>query len=607
MAKTDYHIFVENGKEGLKDAMDRTVLFAVYDGIMFSNANTPVGICKGMKWGLADVRGRIIVDSKYDNLYFAHNGRIAVCIDKKWGYIDYKGKEIIPMIYEDALEFIDAEYCFGTPMAWVLKDGKWGTINLMGEVIIPFEYDSAEEFKGKIIVEKDKKSGIINHKNEFIIPLGDNVIHFLDNNLVFFSGDDLYGAINLATNERYEFDYDIEEYAFSGGFAIVEKAEKKNVIDKNFNVLLPEWHDEIELLENGKILLIDEYTCVLYDTASGESKGCQQDGEYVYLPDGKTMYYISRWCDDTVHVKAGIENLAYLAHDEEDEFNEKYQMIIHLRTLKFDEGVTTIGTGWEELDLNSSMYEPQIDIFLPSTLKKVHPKAFCDMVTIIRDIYVPFGMGDTMRSILPSHLHPFIKEESKGIAAIFDDVKCKDFTNDPFTLYMKMARKLPKKLLEYAGVILIILMFIPLWGFAITKNAILPFEPFVITILICIAIISAIISAIAKRKQSKAYKGFLWCMFGWAIVLFAVCGTFLFFFFAANNFIGGGETRYTHGEIIKLTESGKDTKIDINIPKFGKTIHRSFSTPIPYKEGDNCSVKYHKGLFGIYVIDEDIE
>ena len=96
-------------------------------------------------------------------------------------------------------------------------------------------------------------------------------------------------------------------------------------------------------------------------------------------------------------------------------------------------------------------------------------------------------------------------------------------------------------------------------------------------------------------------------MFGWAIVLFAVCGTFLFFFFAANNFIGGGETRYTHGEIIKLTESGKDTKIDINIPKFDKTIHRSFSTPIPYKEGDNCSVKYHKGLFGIYVIDEDIE
>ena len=35
MAKTDYHIFVENGKIGLKDATDRVVLFAVYDSIVF--------------------------------------------------------------------------------------------------------------------------------------------------------------------------------------------------------------------------------------------------------------------------------------------------------------------------------------------------------------------------------------------------------------------------------------------------------------------------------------------------------------------------------------------------------------------------------------------
>ena len=36
MAKTDYHIFVENGKVGLKDATDRVVLFAVYDGIVMT-------------------------------------------------------------------------------------------------------------------------------------------------------------------------------------------------------------------------------------------------------------------------------------------------------------------------------------------------------------------------------------------------------------------------------------------------------------------------------------------------------------------------------------------------------------------------------------------
>ena len=90
---------------------------------------------------------------------------------------------------------------------------------------------------------------------------------------------------------------------------------------------------------------------------------------------------------DTIHVKAGIENLAYLAHDEEAPDYVKYQQIYDLKTVKFDEGVTTIGTGWEELDLSPCLYDPQVDIFLPSTLKKMHPKAFSDMVTIIRDIY----------------------------------------------------------------------------------------------------------------------------------------------------------------------------------------------------------------------------
>jgi hypothetical protein len=413
MAKTDYHIFVENGKVGLKDAMNRVVLFAVYDGINFTDTNTPISICKDSKWGLSDVRGRIIVDPKYDNVYYPCNDRIAVCLEDKWGYIDFKGKEIIPLIYDDVLEFINAEYCFGTPNAWVQKDGKWGTINTIGEVIIPFEYDNADDLNGVIIVEKDGKSGIINHKNEFIIPLGDNVIKMLDDHIVSFSGDELCGAINLSTNERYKFDYDIEEYAFSGGYAPIDNGSQKNVVDKKFNVLLPEWHDEIELLENGKILLLDEDKCVLYDTANGMSEECQQDDNYVYLPDGKTMY-CKIDCRDTIHVKAGIENLAYLAHDEDAPNCAKYQQIYDLKSVKFDEGVTTIGTGWEELDLTSCLYDPQVDIYLPSTLKKVHPKAFSDMVTIIRNVYVPYGMGAMMKSFLPSHLRPYVKERSKG-------------------------------------------------------------------------------------------------------------------------------------------------------------------------------------------------
>ena len=599
MTKTDYHIFVENGKVGLKDAADRVVLFAVYDGISFTDAKTPVCVYRDGKWGLADVRGRIIVDPKYDNIYCPCNDRVAVHIEEKWGYIDYKGKEIIPLIYDDANEFMNAEYCFGTPCAWVQKDGKWGTINTTGEVVIPFEYDSVDDYKGMIIVEKDGQSGIVNHKNEFIIPLGDNEINMLDDHIVSFSGDELCGAINLSTNEKYEFDYDIEEYAFSGGYAIIDNANQKNVVDRKFNVLLPEWHDEIELLENGKILLLDEGKCALYDTASGISEECRQDDSYVYLPDGKTVYYKNR-VDDTVYVKAGIENLAYLAHNKDDLYFVKYQQIYGLKTLKFDEGVTTIGTGWEELDLTSSIYDPQVDIYLPSTLKEVNPKAFSDMVEIIRDIYVPFGMGDTMRSILPSHLRPFVKEGSKGIAKVFDGVKRKGESNDPISLLGRLKKKLPKTVQKYFGVIFFFL-FVPFYGFMFSEDAVLPVDSIFWPSLIGIAIISAVIAFAVTEKDKvpfRYYKRFLTCMCGWALTLFTILGTILFIFFGANNYLGGEEPKYGLGEVIKQGEPGKGSKI--KVLEFDKTIYKSLSYKYPHSI---CVVKYHKGLFGIYVID----
>ena len=62
MAKTNYHILVENGKVGLKDAAGRVVLFAVYDAINFTDTKTPICVYRDGKWGLADVNGWTIVD-----------------------------------------------------------------------------------------------------------------------------------------------------------------------------------------------------------------------------------------------------------------------------------------------------------------------------------------------------------------------------------------------------------------------------------------------------------------------------------------------------------------------------------------------------------------
>ena len=396
MTNNNYHIFVENDKLGLKDPQNRIVLFAVYEAIDFIDVNTPIRIRRDEKWGLMDFRGNTIVEPAYSFMYSPCNGRIAVEKDNKWGFLDYKGKMVVPLIYDDAESFSCAEDCFGVPSTWVKKENKYGAINDKGEVIIPFEYDNADLLKGYAIVEKDKNYGVVNFKNELIIPLGDNDIEFLDNDIVSLGNASFCGAVNLTTREKYECDMGISEYGFTNGYAVVDHGSTMNIIDRQFKLQLPEWHDDIVLLDKGTVLICDKDSWLFYDKIGGKGVPCQHDDDYVYLPDGKTMYCRDQY-SDTIIVEPGVENLAYVAADE-DEDTAKYQMQLNLKNVKFKEGVTKIGTGWERICLDPCVRAPKIDIYLPSTLKTVHPEAFRVALPRIRNIYVPYGMGAMMKN-----------------------------------------------------------------------------------------------------------------------------------------------------------------------------------------------------------------
>ena len=117
---------------------------------------------------------------------------------------------------------------------------------------------------------------------------------------------------------------------------------------------------------------------------------------------------------DPLRIKSGVENLAYFAPNSVFHYLKKYQTSSNLTTLEFKEGVTTIGTGWEEIRESKSTYTPQVDIYLPSTLKTVNAEAFSRMITMIRNVYVPNGMVETMKSVLPSYLRPYVKERPKS-------------------------------------------------------------------------------------------------------------------------------------------------------------------------------------------------
>ena len=618
MTNNNYHIFVENDKLGLKDPQNRIVLFAVYEAIDFIDVNTPIRIRREGKWGLMDFRGNTIVEPAYSFMYSPCNGRIAVENDSKYGFLDYKGKVVIPLIYDDAENFSNAEDCLGVPSTWVKKENKYGAINDKGEVIIPFEYDNADLLKGYAIVEKDKNYGVVNFKNELIIPLGDNDIEFLDNDIVSLGNASFCGAVNLTTREKYECDMGISEYGFTNGYAVVDHGSTKNIIDRQFKLQLPEWHDDIVLLDKGTVLICDKDSWLFYDKIGGKGVPCQHDDDYVYLPDGKTMYCRDQY-SDTIIVEPGVENLAYVAADE-DEDTAKYQMQLNLKNVKFKEGVTKIGTGWERICLDPCVRAPKIDIYLPSTLKTVHPEAFRGALPRIRNIYVPYGMG----AIMKSHLHPFIKERSKGLARFLEgfNINGSEFVRNPFNacydiVMPKSVTSIPGALLYiiYMFIIFLIPAIIAIQGFHCASDTILPFESLTSTLLISIVVISAILPFIiftsskpVPNESSNFSKKYFGCMFSWAIFLSFVCGVILMLIFGTNQYIGGEMPQYTHGIIkdiyVSHSKHGSHTNMEVEVSEFNRTITERIPDDHNYHIGYGCTVEYHKGLFGLYVIDE---
>lgn len=63
-------------------------------------------------------------------------------------------------------------------LAPVKINGLWGYIDGTGEIVVSPQYENVEVFNnGLAVVYKDGKSGIINGKGSYVLPLRDNVIH----------------------------------------------------------------------------------------------------------------------------------------------------------------------------------------------------------------------------------------------------------------------------------------------------------------------------------------------------------------------------------------------------------------------------------------------
>lgn len=130
----------------------KEILPIVYQHLYITPTN--IVIEKENKFGLTDLKGKILIPIKYDIIAPAKNGTAIVCNGDKWSRINLKTNEISPMNYD----FVELD----RDILVVTKGGKSGILDLEGKVLFPIKYDriknaSQATRQGFITIEKNRE------------------------------------------------------------------------------------------------------------------------------------------------------------------------------------------------------------------------------------------------------------------------------------------------------------------------------------------------------------------------------------------------------------------------------------------------------------------
>jgi hypothetical protein len=141
--------------------------------LSYAKSDTLIPYRIGSKWGFSDYSGNIKIEAKYDkveffNPYNFQNKKIAkVFLEDKTGIIDTDGKYLIP-IYAESIELMHSYV--GYENAFLLKlKGFYGVVNYKNQLIIPFEFDNIRiiENSTEKISNKDKWYFLANKGKEY--------------------------------------------------------------------------------------------------------------------------------------------------------------------------------------------------------------------------------------------------------------------------------------------------------------------------------------------------------------------------------------------------------------------------------------------------------
>lgn len=283
-------VFSTGGKYGFMDINGREIVPSVYEGMWdFSNGRALVKQ-KGL-YGYVDIYGKPVTPVEYEAAWPFKEGRARVHMSGKCAYIDSSGKKITSFKFTQGSDFNQG-------LAIVSFDNKKGFINLNGDIVYSDECSFLGNFrKGLSLKGKIGKYGMIDRSFNEIIPAIYDTIIFSHGNFIIANQSGQKVIYNMNGKVLAGKDYD-EKHPANAYFIRVNKGDKKGLMDKNGNEIVPCEYKYVYTLQvsegiasyqvdkkygyidtNGRIILPPEYDwCIRFHNGFGTIEKDNKDG-----------------------------------------------------------------------------------------------------------------------------------------------------------------------------------------------------------------------------------------------------------------------------------------------------------------------------------------
>ena len=245
---TGYYAIYENGKWGVIDTKQNTIIAPSYDEMIIIPDNSkPVFIATlNVNYDTGTFETKVLNNQneeiftgynrveviynqdKSNNLWYEKNV-LKVQKDEKFGLINLEGKEILPCEYDD-IKVIEGS----KNIVVTIKDGKQGIANITGTVLVQNEYSRintiTEKYEDGFIVSSDNKFGILSSNGEVVLePKYDDVKHVYGNKMYVVKEGSSWEIIDTEGNTYLKDEFqDVKEINLNN--VIIKKDDKYGVV-----------------------------------------------------------------------------------------------------------------------------------------------------------------------------------------------------------------------------------------------------------------------------------------------------------------------------------------------------------------------------------------